>query len=70
MDERYAAIDVAGKGLVIFSAYVSRGMISPPSFNSHHRCSHAGIVNVVKDAVKIFGRPIYMVGHYLVGFVP
>jgi hypothetical protein len=22
MDERYAAIDVAGKGLVIFSAYV------------------------------------------------
>ncbi|KAH6904950.1 metallo-beta-lactamase superfamily protein [Coprinopsis sp. MPI-PUGE-AT-0042] len=44
MDERYAAVDVIGKGLVIFSS-----------------CSHAGIVNVVKDAVKTFGRPIYMI---------
>ncbi|KAI0790780.1 beta-lactamase-like protein [Abortiporus biennis] len=44
MDERYAAIDVAGKGLVIFSA-----------------CSHAGIVNVVKDAVNKFKRPVHMV---------
>jgi len=43
-DERYAAIDVVGKGLVIFSA-----------------CSHAGIVNVVQDAVKTFSRPIYMI---------
>ncbi|KAI0081300.1 hypothetical protein K474DRAFT_1672045 [Panus rudis PR-1116 ss-1] len=43
MDERYAAIDLAGKGLVIFSA-----------------CSHAGIVNVVKDATTKFQRPIYM----------
>lgn len=25
------------------------------------RCSHAGIVNVVKDAVKQFSRPVYMV---------
>ncbi|KAL0956489.1 hypothetical protein HGRIS_002634 [Hohenbuehelia grisea] len=44
MDERYAVIDVAGKGLVILSA-----------------CSHSGIVNVVKDAVATFQRPIYMV---------
>ncbi|KAF8161195.1 beta-lactamase-like protein [Crassisporium funariophilum] len=52
MDERYAAIDVAGKGLVIFSA-----------------CSHAGIVNVVKDAISTFSRPIYMVigGLHLAG---
>jgi len=44
MDERYACIDVTGKGLVIFSA-----------------CSHAGIVNVVKDAVAKFSRPIHMI---------
>ncbi|PIL34019.1 hypothetical protein GSI_03727 [Ganoderma sinense ZZ0214-1] len=52
MDERYAAIDVVGKGLVIFSA-----------------CSHAGIVNVVKDAVDRFSRPIYMIvgGLHLAG---
>ncbi|KAH9911837.1 beta-lactamase-like protein [Fomitopsis serialis] len=52
MDERYAAIDVAGKGLVLFSA-----------------CSHAGIVNVVKDAVAKFSRPIYMIigGLHLAG---
>lgn len=52
MDERYAAIDVAGKGLVIFSA-----------------CSHAGIVNVIKDAITTFNRPIHMVvgGLHLAG---
>jgi len=52
MDERYAAIDVAGKGLVLFSA-----------------CSHAGIVNVVKDAVTQLKRPVYMVvgGLHLAG---
>jgi len=52
MDERYAAIDVTGKGLVIFSA-----------------CSHAGIVNVVKDAIAVFSRPIYMIigGLHLAG---
>ncbi|OSC99332.1 hypothetical protein PYCCODRAFT_1446804 [Trametes coccinea BRFM310] len=52
MDERYAAIDVVGKGLVIFSA-----------------CSHAGIVNVVKDAVEKFSRPVYMIigGLHLAG---
>ncbi|KAF8070550.1 beta-lactamase-like protein [Lyophyllum atratum] len=52
MDERYTAIDVAGKGLVIFSA-----------------CSHAGIVNVVKDAIAVFSRPIYMIigGLHLAG---
>ncbi|KAJ7217946.1 beta-lactamase-like protein [Mycena pura] len=44
MDERYAVIDVAGKGLVIFSA-----------------CSHAGIVNVVQDALAKFSRPVYMI---------
>ena len=28
------------------------------------RCSHAGIVNVVKDAIDTFSRPVYMVsGH-------
>ncbi|EGO25584.1 hypothetical protein SERLADRAFT_348468 [Serpula lacrymans var. lacrymans S7.9] len=43
MDERYVAIDVYGKGLVILSA-----------------CSHAGIVNVVKDATSKFSRPIHM----------
>ncbi|KZV62976.1 metallo-beta-lactamase protein [Peniophora sp. CONT] len=52
MDERYAAVDVVGKGLVLFSA-----------------CSHAGIVNVVKDAVSTFGRPVYMIigGLHLAG---
>ncbi|TEB25000.1 hypothetical protein FA13DRAFT_1638077 [Coprinellus micaceus] len=44
MDERYAVVDVEGKGLVVFSS-----------------CSHAGIVNVAKDAVKTFKRPIYMI---------
>ncbi|KAJ7076391.1 beta-lactamase-like protein [Mycena belliarum] len=43
LDERYAVIDVAGKGLVIFSA-----------------CSHAGIVNVVQDAMAKFSRPVYI----------
>ncbi|KAH9940423.1 beta-lactamase-like protein [Epithele typhae] len=52
MDERYAAIDVLGKGLVIFSS-----------------CSHAGIVNVVKDAINTFARPVYMIigGLHLAG---
>jgi len=52
MDERYAVVDVLGKGLVIFSA-----------------CSHAGIVNVVKDAIKKFSRPVYMIvgGLHLAG---
>ncbi|KAJ7703090.1 hypothetical protein B0H17DRAFT_1157200 [Mycena rosella] len=44
LDERYAVVDVAGKGLVIFSA-----------------CSHAGIVNVARDAVAKFSRPIHMI---------
>ncbi|KAJ6587029.1 beta-lactamase-like protein [Mycena vulgaris] len=44
LDERYAVIDVAGKGLVIFSA-----------------CSHAGIVNVVQNAMSTFSRPVYMI---------
>ncbi|KAJ7924921.1 beta-lactamase-like protein [Mycena leptocephala] len=44
LDERYAVIDVVGKGLVIFSA-----------------CSHAGIVNVVRDAIEKFSRPVHMI---------
>ncbi|KAF8119813.1 hypothetical protein EV363DRAFT_1591087 [Boletus edulis] len=52
MDERYAAINIAGKGLVIFSA-----------------CSHAGIVNVVKDAVQKLVRPVYMVSGALLSFL-
>lgn len=27
-----------------------------------HSCSHAGICNVLNDAVKTFKRPVYMVG--------
>ncbi|EIN13875.1 hypothetical protein PUNSTDRAFT_95274 [Punctularia strigosozonata HHB-11173 SS5] len=52
MDERYAAIDVLGKGLVIFTA-----------------CSHAGVVNVIRDAVMRLSRPVYMVvgGLHLAG---
>ncbi|KAL6306509.1 beta-lactamase-like protein [Sparassis latifolia] len=52
MDERYAVVDVAGKGLVIFSA-----------------CSHAGIVNVVKDVTTHFSRPVHMIigGLHLAG---
>lgn len=50
-DERYAVIDVKGKGLIIFSA-----------------CSHAGICNVVSDAVEKYDRPVHMVvgGFHLV----
>ncbi|KAG8982907.1 hypothetical protein FRB95_007680 [Tulasnella sp. JGI-2019a] len=44
MDERYVAIDVLGKGLIILSA-----------------CSHAGICNVVEDAVAKLKRPIHIV---------
>lgn len=63
MDERYAVIDVAGKGLVIFSAYVLFGCIVNQVIRSSNivSCSHAGIVNVVKDAVAKFAKPIYMV---------
>ncbi|TFK56459.1 hypothetical protein OE88DRAFT_1649765 [Heliocybe sulcata] len=52
MDERYALVDVLGKGLIIFTA-----------------CSHAGVVNVVRDAVSRFSRPVYMVigGLHLAG---
>jgi metal-dependent hydrolase (beta-lactamase superfamily II) len=47
MDERYAAVDVLGKGLVLFSS-----------------CSHAGICNVVTDAMERFQRPVYMVSGF------
>ena len=65
MDERYAAIDVAGKGLVIFSAYVPFLVSSRGPFGDLCRCSHAGIVNVVKDAVRKLVRPVYMVSRIL-----
>lgn len=32
------------------------------------RCSHAGIVNVVKDAVRKLVRPVYMVNRVFVSF--
>lgn len=53
MDERYLAIDVAGKGLVVLSA-----------------CSHAGLINVLTDAVRHFpATPIHAVvgGFHLSG---
>lgn len=38
MDERYVAVRVRGKGVVVFTA-----------------CSHAGVVNVLRDASRAFG---------------
>jgi hypothetical protein len=63
MDERYAAVDVLGKGLVIFSALSAFSLVSGrvSRLIPENSCSHAGIVNVVKDAVEKFSRPIYMV---------
>jgi 7,8-dihydropterin-6-yl-methyl-4-(beta-D-ribofuranosyl)aminobenzene 5'-phosphate synthase len=61
MDERYAAVDVLGKGLVIFSALSDLDLLALPRLMATDSCSHAGIVNVVKDAVERFSRPIYMV---------
>ncbi len=53
MDERYVAVNLKDKGLVVFSA-----------------CSHAGIINVLEDAKKVFGGvPLYCAfgGLHLVG---
>jgi 7,8-dihydropterin-6-yl-methyl-4-(beta-D-ribofuranosyl)aminobenzene 5'-phosphate synthase len=53
MDERYVAVNLKDKGLVVFSA-----------------CSHAGIINVLRDAKNVFGdTPLYCVfgGLHLVG---
>jgi 7,8-dihydropterin-6-yl-methyl-4-(beta-D-ribofuranosyl)aminobenzene 5'-phosphate synthase len=53
MDERYVAVNLRDRGVVVFSA-----------------CSHAGIINVLRDARNIFGStPIYCVfgGLHLVG---
>jgi 7,8-dihydropterin-6-yl-methyl-4-(beta-D-ribofuranosyl)aminobenzene 5'-phosphate synthase len=53
VDERFLAIRLVGKGLVVFSA-----------------CSHAGIVNVLHEAVRAFpGVPIHAVmgGFHLAG---
>jgi 7,8-dihydropterin-6-yl-methyl-4-(beta-D-ribofuranosyl)aminobenzene 5'-phosphate synthase len=45
IDERWLGVNVAGKGLVVFSA-----------------CSHAGVVNVLKDARgKFAGTPLHCV---------
>jgi 7,8-dihydropterin-6-yl-methyl-4-(beta-D-ribofuranosyl)aminobenzene 5'-phosphate synthase len=45
LDERFLAVNVAGKGAVVFSA-----------------CSHAGIVNVLTHARKVFsGTPLHAV---------
>eukprot|EP00930_Biecheleria_cincta_P100980 TRINITY_DN92604_c0_g1_i1.p1 TRINITY_DN92604_c0_g1~~TRINITY_DN92604_c0_g1_i1.p1 ORF type:complete len:359 (-),score=57.20 TRINITY_DN92604_c0_g1_i1:38-1114(-) len=52
-DERYAAVKIKGRGLVVFSA-----------------CSHAGIVNVLRDArAKAGGAPVLAVvgGFHLAG---
>lgn len=53
MDERYLAVHVKGKGVVVFTA-----------------CSHAGVVNVLKDARQVFGNvPLHAVagGFHLSG---
>jgi len=53
LDERYLAVNLKGKGLMVFSS-----------------CSHAGIINVLKDlSVKFPSDPIYGVfgGLHLVG---
>ena len=53
MDERFLAVNVKDKGLVIFSA-----------------CSHAGVVNVLKQASRVFhGVPLHAVmgGFHLAG---
>ncbi|MFN7087589.1 MAG: MBL fold metallo-hydrolase [Burkholderiales bacterium] len=53
MDERYVAVHVRGKGVVVFTA-----------------CSHAGVINVLKDARNVFGDvPLHAVmgGFHLSG---
>ena len=53
LDERYLAVKVKGKGVVVFSM-----------------CSHAGVVNVLKDAGRAFsGTPLHAVmgGFHLSG---
>lgn len=53
MDERFVAVHLSGKGLVVFSA-----------------CSHAGIINVLTEVVRIFPSvPIYAImgGLHLAG---
>lgn len=56
MDERYLAVHVRDKGVIVFTA-----------------CSHAGVVNVLKDASSVFaGAPLYgvMGGFHLSGAGP
>jgi metal-dependent hydrolase (beta-lactamase superfamily II) len=44
-----------------YSARKQRGTVYLSNIRTGHRCSHAGIVNVVKDAISKFDRPVYMV---------
>jgi 7,8-dihydropterin-6-yl-methyl-4-(beta-D-ribofuranosyl)aminobenzene 5'-phosphate synthase len=45
IDERWLGVNVAGKGVIVFTA-----------------CSHAGVVNVLKDArARFAGIPLYSV---------
>lgn len=56
LDERYVAIRVKGKGIIVFTA-----------------CSHAGVINVLKDASDVFaGVPLHgvMGGFHLSGTGP
>jgi 7,8-dihydropterin-6-yl-methyl-4-(beta-D-ribofuranosyl)aminobenzene 5'-phosphate synthase len=56
LDERYVAVRVRGKGIIVFTA-----------------CSHAGVINVLKDASDVFkGMPLYgvMGGFHLSGSGP
>jgi 7,8-dihydropterin-6-yl-methyl-4-(beta-D-ribofuranosyl)aminobenzene 5'-phosphate synthase len=53
MDERYVAVHVKDKGIIVFTA-----------------CSHAGVINVLKNAQAVFARtPLYAVmgGFHLSG---
>lgn len=53
LDERYLAVQLKGKGVVVFTA-----------------CSHAGVVNVLRDARRVFGDvPLHAVmgGFHLSG---
>lgn len=72
MDERYVAIDVLGKGLVILSAWVTFILFDLSCYLRLRilSCSHAGICNVLHSATTTFpSRPIYAIigGLHLAG---
>lgn len=66
MDERYVVIDVKGKGLVIFSSYEYPCSCTRTALI--RRCSHAGVCNVIIDAMAKYDRPIHIIvgGFHLV----